>query len=268
MHTTANTKNIRTLLRQISSQSQSNPARFFKTRPGDYSEHDQFIGVPVPELRIIANKFHSLTSEEIIIFLNSDINEERLLALLIMVNQYQCQQNHTHHATKNETYKLYINSLKKINNWNLVDASAHLIIGAHIFQKNTAILHKLITSKNMWERRIAIVATWHFIKNDEFNETISLAKMVLNDTADLIHKSTGWMLREMGKRDEKVLLQFLDEYAHIMPRTMLRYALEKLQPSTRSHYLKIKRSKKESQLTVVAQTTSHNQPNQSKYLQD
>lgn len=224
---------IKVLLQQNIKGDAEIKAIFFKTKPGEYAEHDRFIGVSVPSLRKIAKQFRLLALSDVQQLMKSPFNEERLLALLILVNQYQ-KGNET---IKNEIYQFYLSNLKYINNWNLVDASAHLIVGAHLLSSNKQILLTLATSKILWERRIAMVATWYFIRQQEFEWTIKIAELLLNDPHDLIHKATGWMLREMGKKDQTLLINFLNQYAHLMPRTMLRYAIEKLTPEERQQYL-------------------------------
>ena len=207
---------------------------FFKTAPGQYAAHDQFIGVNNPTLRKIAKQFPNLTLSALKALLESPYNEERLLALFILVSQY----NKATPDIKDELYNFYLNNLKHVNNWNLVDASAHLIIGAHLLTSDKAILLTLAKSDIMWERRIAIVSTWFFIRNDDLEWTFKISELLLNDPHDLIHKAVGWMLREAGKRNQAPLLTFLDQYTHQMPRTMLRYAIEKLPESQRKAYLK------------------------------
>ena len=142
---------------------------------------------------------------------------------------------------RTEIYQFYLANLNQINNWNLVDASAHLILGAHLHSQNKDVLFGLANSPIMWERRIAIVATWYFIKNNEYNTTTKISELLLNDNHDLIHKAVGWMLREVGKRDLETLRGFLNEFAHKMPRKMLRYAIEKFPEAERRHYSKIKK---------------------------
>ena len=208
-------------------------AVFFKTGLGEYAEHDQFIGVSTPQLRQIAKINRSLPLKIVIELLQSPINEERLLALFILIARYQTGDI----ECKEQIYQLYQVNIKQVNNWNLVDASAHLIVGAHLYQKDKSYLLDLVVSDTLWERRIAMVATWYFIRQDEFAWTIKIAELLLNDQQDLIHKAVGWMLREMGKRHETVLITFLENYAHTMPRTMLRYAIEKLNLERRAFYL-------------------------------
>lgn len=225
---------IRNELHTMAPPAAEKKAVFFKTGPGDYAEHDQFIGVSTPNLRKIAKHYHNLSPADILELLHSPINEERLLALFILINHYQNGSN----ADKNKIYQIYRENIQQINNWNLVDASAHLIVGAELHpQPNKAYLTELAISDSLWERRIAIVATWYFIRQDEFIWTIKIAEILLNDSQDLIHKATGWMLRELGKRHEPTLLKFLNQHAHHMPRTMLRYAIERLDRKLRNQYL-------------------------------
>jgi 3-methyladenine DNA glycosylase AlkD len=197
---------------------------YFKTSPGSYAEHDSFMGVTVPVLRKIAKRFLYVTLEDLGLLIQSKINEERLLALIILAVQYKTGSI----AQKEEIYQFYRTNMRHINNWNLVDASAHLIIGAHLFERDRDSLEELAASQNLWERRIAIVSTWYFIRKSDLEWTFRIAKLLLNDSHDLIHKAVGWMLREAGKKDEARLISFLSDHAHQMPKTMLRYAIERL----------------------------------------
>lgn len=224
---------IKNLLRQHAAQSAPSKAVFFKTGAGNYAEHDQFIGINVPTLRSIAKQYAHLSSEEITLLLTSPFNEERLLALFIMVDQYKKASA----PMKKKLYELYMDHLDHINNWNLVDSSAHLIIGAHLHNNNKEILITLAQSDNLWHRRIAIITTWYFIRHHEYEWTLHIAEQLLNDSHDLIHKAVGWMLREMGERNETLLIQFLEKHASHMPRTMLRYAIEKFPEDIRKNYL-------------------------------
>lgn len=224
---------LRAQLQTLITVPQEKSAMFFKTQAGSYAEHDTFIGVSVPALRTLAKKFQHLTRQELQELLASPINEERLLALFILVDQYQ--KGNT--QQKDALYNFYLHNLQQVNNWNLVDSSAHLIIGEHLDNTDKKLLITLAQSKNLWERRIAIVATWYFIRKNELEWTFKIAKLLLNDTHDLIHKAVGWMLREAGKRNETMLIQFLDKYAAVMPRTMLRYAIEKFPEEQRKDYL-------------------------------
>ena len=223
---------IRKQLLQSQQYSLSDVKRFFKTGVGEYSEHDQFLGIATPTIRKIAKTHDSLSIRDIQKLIASEFNEERLLALFILINRYQKNE-----SERQSIYDFYLKNIKHVNNWNLVDASAHYIIGAHIVNKNKMILADLAKSKVMWERRISIVATWYFIKQNQFSHTIEIANLLLNDEHDLIHKAVGWMLREMGKRDQNCLINFLEKHASSMPRTMLRYAIEKFPADTRKKYL-------------------------------
>ncbi len=209
-------------------------ARFFKTGPGEYGEGDIFIGLTVPASRKIAQKFSHLPLSSIKKLLASKIHEERLIALLILVDRFQ-------RSSKKEQriiFNFYLNSTRYINNWDLVDLSADKIVGEYLVQKSIKPLEALARSTNFWERRIAMVATFAFIKKGQHQPTIHLAKKLLNDQHDLIHKATGWMLREVGKRASlPALRSFLKNHAEIMPRTMLRYAIERLSNQERKRFL-------------------------------
>ncbi|WP_419235604.1 DNA alkylation repair protein [Rickettsia endosymbiont of Nabis limbatus] len=205
---------------------------FFKTKEGQYGEYDKFIGVTVPTLRKIAKIYYNLSKDDLGGIIKSRFNEERFLALVILINQYQKASDND----KKIFYQFYIDNIKYVNNWNLVDASAHHIIGAYLWDKDKEYLYKLARSKNLWERRIAMVATWYFIRKNELDLTFKIAQLLLNDKHDLIHKAVGWMLREAGKRDEKQLIEFLNRHISQMPRTMLRYAIERFSEETRKHY--------------------------------
>ena len=208
--------------------------RFFKTAPGEYGHGDVFIGLTVPEIRSVAATFHDATLEDIVVLLQSNIHEERLLALVLLVNQYKKAGSTEQRAI----YRLYVSSTKYINNWDLVDLSAEHIIGAWLTDKNKAILKQLARSKNLWERRIAIISTFHYIKQGHPDETFRIATILLHDPHDLIHKAVGWMLREVGKRcGQKVEESYLKTHYHTMPRTMLRYAIERFPEQKRQWYL-------------------------------
>jgi len=209
------------------------PQRFFKTGPGQYGEGDQFLGLTVPMLRSVARQHLGLELVEAGKLLQSGWHEARLLALLIMVGQYQRAEA----AQQLAIYRLYMRSTAYINNWDLVDASASHIVGAHLQQRDRTPLLRFARSGNVWRRRIAILATFHYIKQGEFAETLRLAELLLQDEHDLIHKAVGWMLREVGKRDQAVEEGFLKTHAARMPRTMLRYAVERFAPAVRQHYL-------------------------------
>lgn len=210
-------------------------AGFFKTGRGDYGEGDVFLGLTVPQSRKIAQKYRNLPFADNATLLESKIHEERLIALLMLVHNFQRGDT----ATKDKIYKFYLRHTKYVNNWDLVDLSAPKIVGEYLRDKPRDILYKLAKSKNLWERRIAILATLLFIvKAKEFVDTFKISEMLLNDTHDLIHKAVGWMLREVGKRvSEKTLKSFLSKYYRQMPRTMLRYAVERLPESKKRAYL-------------------------------
>ncbi|MCB9802392.1 DNA alkylation repair protein [Candidatus Nomurabacteria bacterium] len=211
--------------------------RFFKTAKGQYGEGDRFIGVTVPEIRKVAKQFIDLSLVDVLQLLHSSIHEDRLCALLILVEQY----NKGDLKKQKQIFQAYLKNYQYINNWDLVDLSAPKIVGAYLFvhpqEKN--ILEKLAQSNNLWKKRVAMVSTFYFIYQGQSAETIKLAKILLNDSHDLIHKATGWMLREVGKRcEQKILLDFLNQHYQKMPRTCLRYAIERLPEKTRQAYLK------------------------------
>ena len=208
--------------------------RFFKTGPGEYGEGDIFIGIRVPVLRKLVKEFKDLPTREAEILLRSPIHEERLLAILLFVHIF----NNGDDDLKKNIYGLYLKSTEFINNWDLVDVSAEHVVGAYLMDKNKRPLYRLAKSRNLWERRIAIMATFHFVKRHEFSETLEICNMLIADRHDLIHKACGWMLREIGKRDLKTEETFLKEHYKKMPRTMLRYAIEKFPENKRQRYLK------------------------------
>ena len=208
--------------------------RFFKTGPGEYGEGDMFIGVGVPELRKLVKEYPDITLKESVQLLRSLIHEERMLALLILVDKY----SKGNESVKKKIYKLYLQNTTYINSWDLVDSSAHHIVGVFLMDKNKDPIYRLATSKSLWERRIAILSTFHFIKHNNYSETLKISKILLTDEQDLIHKVVGWMLREIGKRDIFIQEIFLKKHYKRMPRTMLRYAIEKFPEPKRQKYLK------------------------------
>ena len=208
--------------------------RFFKTGPGEYGHGDIFIGLRVPEVRRLAKEYGSLPISETIHLLQSPIHEARLLALLILIRIY----TRGDALTQEQVYHAYLQNTRCINNWDLVDVSAEHIVGAHLKNKSRDRLHVLAVSNLLWDRRIAVMATFHFIKRGEFAETLHIAKFLLQDPEDLIHKAVGWMLREIGKRDRQTEESFLRDHYKIMPRTMLRYAIEKFPEDLRQRYLR------------------------------
>lgn len=205
--------------------------RFFKTGPGQYGEGDIFIGTRVPECRLVAKQFKDLSLGELQTHLASGIHEVRLTALLILVEKYKAK-------TERETIvRFYLDNLRYVNNWDLVDLSADKILGSYLADKEKSILYKLAQSKNLWERRVAIVATLYFIRKGMFEPTLKIAELLMNDNHDLIHKACGWMLREIGKKNNKYLETFLQMHYKKMPRTMLRYSIERFPPERRKKYL-------------------------------
>ncbi|MBW2251739.1 MAG: DNA alkylation repair protein [Deltaproteobacteria bacterium] len=207
---------------------------FFKTGPGEYGEGDVFVGVTVPELRKLAKEYKTITLKEVKHLLRSPIHEERLLSLFLLIHRYSKGDE----PDKKRIYELYLKNTKFINNWDLVDSSAGHIVGAFLSDKSKKPLYDLVKSDNLWERRISIISTFYFIKRNQFSDTLKISKILLSDKEDLIHKAVGWMLREVGKRDISVEEIFLKKHYKNMPRTMLRYAIEKFPESKRQRYLK------------------------------
>ena len=207
---------------------------FFKTGKGEYAEGDRFIGVTVPQIRNVVKQFRALATQEVLKLLASDIHEDRLLALLILVNQFKRGDT----TTQKQIVDAYLAKLQYVNNWDLVDSSAQYILGAYLHDKNRAVLYKLAKSTRLWDRRVAIITTFHFIKYGDFEDTLQLATLLLKDPEDLMHKAVGWMLREVGKKEQNVLEKFLIAHSKNMPRTMLRYAIERLPEKKRQEYLK------------------------------
>ena len=228
-------QSVRSALREHSNKSDAEiRQRFFKTGPGEYGEGDSFIGVRVPAIRRVARKYGGLSVTDLKTLLRSEIHEERLLALIILTEKYRKGTD----GERARIYRLYLNSTRYINNWDLVDTSAEHIVGAFLRNRSRDPLYELAQSENLWERRIAIMSTFHFIKKGEFIETMNLAKMLIADPENLIHKAVGWMLREIGKRDQSIEAAFLKKNYQRMPRTMLRYAIEKFPENVRQQYLR------------------------------
>jgi 3-methyladenine DNA glycosylase AlkD len=210
-------------------------SRFFKTEPGGYGEGDRFLGIVVPNTRKVARAHLKASSRDIRNLLASPYHEERLAALIILVEQYRRGDE----ITQNRIFDLYLASASRINNWDLVDLSAQHIVGAYIEKRDRSLLKELACSENLWKRRIAILSTFYFIRKGESKDALLISEMLLCDKHDLIHKAVGWMLREVGNRcslsDE---CHFLDQHAVQMPRTMLRYAIERFPPALKEKYLK------------------------------
>ena len=210
--------------------------RFFKTGKGEYGEGDLFLGLRVPVMRQCVKEYSDIELHDVLELLKSPYHEARLLALLILVAKYKKGSDDERAAL----YRMYLEHTKCINNWDLVDLSAEHIVGAYLFSRSRVPLYRLVKSESLWARRIAVLATFHFIRKNDFADTLKISEMLLNDREDLIHKAAGWMLREIGKRDQKAEREFLDRHAHEMPRTMLRYAIEKFPESVRKAYLRKK----------------------------
>jgi 3-methyladenine DNA glycosylase AlkD len=207
--------------------------RFFKTGPGQYGEGDCFLGIKAAPLRQLAREFRGLSLAEAGKLLDSASHEARMLALLLLVGAFEKGDE----TSRQAIYDLYLASTARVNNWDLVDASAPAIVGGFLVERDRSPVTRLAGSPSLWERRIAVVATLHFIRRSDFADTLRLAGVLLEDKEDLIHKATGWMLREVGKRDEAVLEGFLAEHCRLMPRTMLRYAIERFPAARQRQYL-------------------------------
>ncbi len=207
--------------------------RFFKTAKGEYGSGDKFLGIRVPLIRKAVKKYKdgpvSIAKE----LLRSPYHEIRLFALLSLVSKFEKGGE----IERNEIFRFYLKNTSYINNWDLVDSSAHHIVGAYLKNKNRRVLYALAKSRSLWKKRIALMATFYFIKNNEFEDTLKIAEILLSDPEDLIHKAAGWMLREVGNRDKKTEIEFLNRHYHNMPRTMLRYAIEKFEKNERKKYL-------------------------------
>jgi 3-methyladenine DNA glycosylase AlkD len=207
--------------------------RFFKTGKGQYGAGDIFLGIKVPIQRQIAKKYSDLPFSSLQTLLNSKIHEYRLIALIILTRQFDRSEK----GMQDKIYNFYLRNYNRINNWDLVDLSAPNIVGRYLRDKPRRTLYEFARSENIWKKRIAIIATFTFIRDGQYADTLKIAEILIGDKHDLIHKAVGWMLREAGKRQESVLTGFLDKFAKIMPRTMLRYAIEKLPEAKRKHYL-------------------------------
>lgn len=210
---------------------------FFKTGKGQYAEGDIFYGLTVGQSRALSRKYKDLSFTDLQILMNSEIHEERLIALLILVLQYESTDDSKVHT---RIYKFFLKNSKRVNNWDLVDSSAPNIVGNYLLHRDRAILYKYAASTNLWQRRIAIISTFTFIRNNDFKDTLKIVKLLMNDKHDLIHKACGWMLREVGKRDVAVLKKFLNTNTTKLPRTALRYSIEHFPKSVRDSYLKLK----------------------------
>jgi len=227
-------ENLKKSLKEEENPEQArNLQRFFKTGKGEYGEGDVFIGLKVPVQRKIARENLDLSFKDLKTLIKSKIHEERLIALMILVLRFP----KSNEEEKKKIFNFYIANKSNINNWDLVDLSAPNIVGVFLLDKDKGLLYKLAKSKNLWDKRISVLSTFRFIKENSFKVSLDISKILLNDKHDLIHKAVGWMLREIGKRDLKVEEKFLKENYKQMPRTMLRYAIEKFPEAKRQSYL-------------------------------
>lgn len=226
---------IRKRLRQFASPEKARLLQgFFKTGPGQYGEGDVFLGVVVPDIRRTAKEFRGTSIPELRTLLLTGVHEERLLALLMLVHAYEKGDD----AVRRKIYALYLKSTKHINNWDLVDLSAPRIVGKHLMNRDRKVLYALARSRDLWKRRIAVLATFMFISEGDFDDALAIAALLLPDEHDLIHKAVGWMLREVGKRSLATEERFLKRHYKNMPRTMLRYAIERFPETKRLRYLR------------------------------
>lgn len=225
---------IRSRLRQLASPAQAAIARrFFKTGKGEYGEGDEFLGIKVPQIRALVRDCDALGEQQVLSLLRSRFHEERMLGLYCLVRRFQ----RGGEGARQRVFHLYLSNTRWINNWDLVDTSAPHIVGAWLLDKDRAVLRRLARSSSLWERRVAVLATQAFIRKGQFGDTIEIVRSLLGDEHDLMHKACGWMLRETGSRDEAVLEAFLARHVEEMPRTMLRYAIEKLPERRRKEWL-------------------------------
>lgn len=225
---------VKKLLRTYASPEKAKHSqRFFKTGKGEYGEGDRFLGITVPQVRSVVKASKGLDLKSTIKLLHSPFHEDRLCALLLMVDQYQRGDQ----IARKSIYRQYLEQTAFINNWDLVDSSAHKIVGPYLEEKSRKPLYQLARSNSLWERRIAMMATYHFIRQEDYSDTLKIAKILLTDKEDLIHKVVGWMLREIGKKDLPTEESFLKLHYQKMPRTMLRYAIEKFSETKRKKYL-------------------------------
>jgi 3-methyladenine DNA glycosylase AlkD len=226
---------IKNKLRKLADKEKAKTLQgFFKTGPGHYGEGDVFLGITVPLLRNAVKECGDTPLPAALQLLRSSIHEERLFALMLLINAYTSG----HSSLKRKIYNLYLKNTRYINNWDLVDLSAPNIVGHYLMDKSREPLYALARSRGLWKKRIAILSTLHFIKQNDFADTLQISELLLNDDNDLIHKAAGWMLREIGKRSLATEERFLKQYYRKMPRTMLRYAIERFPEAKRKKYLK------------------------------
>jgi len=213
----------------------ANLQRFFKTGPGEYGEGDVFIGVKMPQIRALVRELEAFDLESIAALLESEVHEERMLALLLLVRRFErCKDD----GVRRRIFELYLARTARIDNWDLVDVTVAQIVGGYLLDRDRSVLYELARSESLWERRMAMIATFHFIRRGDFDDALSIAAILVGDEHDLIHKAVGWMLREIGQRDLAAEEAFLKPHYGRMPRTMLRYAIEKFEEPKRQAYLK------------------------------
>jgi 3-methyladenine DNA glycosylase AlkD len=229
---------VQELRKQIKNQGTQKRAKanawFFKTGPGEYGEGDKFLGLTMGEQRVIAKSYVGLELDDLIPLLKSSWHEERMVGLLVLTYKYPKADE----KEQKKIYNFYLTHRQAVNNWDLVDVTTPKVVGAYLLNKDRAILYKYAKSKDLWEKRIAVLATFAFIREGQFDDTLKIAKILLDDTHDLIHKAVGWSLREVGKKDMKLLEEFLKPLYNKMPRTMLRYTIEKFPKEKYQKYLK------------------------------
>jgi 3-methyladenine DNA glycosylase AlkD len=227
-------KSLRADFRQLGNPDDvPNLQRFFKTAPGEYGEGDRFLGIRVPETRKAVKRFRAESLRSVTALLGSPYHEERLLAALLLVDKYERGDE----EMQKRVYEIYMGNRAGLNNWDIIDSSAHKIVGPWLDSRSRTPMYELVDSDSLWDRRIAIIATYYFIRKSEFADTLRIAASLRDDSEDLIHKAVGWMLREVGNRDRKVEETFLAKHYKKMPRTMLRYAIEKFPERRRKAYL-------------------------------
>ena len=212
-------------------------SRFFKTGKGQYGEGDLFLGVTMPEIRTVVGQYSHLSPKEWQLLLHNPYHEIRMTSLIGLMKCFQKAKKFP--EIQRQIFEFYLANLDYINNWDLVDVTCRNIVGAYLFKRDRDILYELAQHPHLWAQRVAIVSTWYFIKNNQFSDTLKIAELLLTHSHDLIHKAVGWMLREVGKRDDLVLEEFLDTYTLQMPRTTLRYAIERFPESKRKYYLSL-----------------------------
>jgi len=228
------TKQIVNRLRELGDSGiAAHSRRFFKTGTGEYGEGDRFLGIRVPVIRKCVKEYRTISLQDTVELLKSPFHEARLLALLMLVAKYSAAKKN---AERGAIYRTYLKHTEFINNWDLVDSSAEHIVGVHLFSRDRRPIYRLVRSSGLWERRIGIMSTFHFVKREDFSDTLAIAELLLGDREDLIHKAVGWMLREVGKRNHESEERFLAKHYKQMPRTMLRYAIEKLPETERLAY--------------------------------